>query len=180
VFRNNKPKMAKSRSDYAKHADFCDVIQNDTKSLYLLAFLLTANHKQSEQCFPLVEKLSKNKPSSRNEFRSWIRRRLTEALRIVRGSAREGEKRDLWEDAQHDIPRECEIDAVTRLAAFERFVFVMSILERYSHWDSTLLLRGSMKRVTHARMEALRHLTDLAELFPRSDELPMRRLKVTA
>jgi len=175
--------MANSRSDYAKHADFCDVIQNDTKSLYLLAFLLTANHKESEQCFvSTIEEAFKEQAVFKEWARSWIRRRLIEnAIEIVwPASARDGEKRDLWDAGQHDIPRECEIDAVTRLAAFERFVFVMSILERYSNWDCSLLLGCTVNKVAEARMNALRRLPDLAALFPRSGGLPMRRLGVTA
>jgi hypothetical protein len=45
------PTIADFRAEFAKHADFCEVFENDTQSLYLLAFLLTTNHKQSEQCF---------------------------------------------------------------------------------------------------------------------------------
>ena len=51
MFRLNKWKTTDFRADYATHADFCDVFRNDTKRLYLLAFLLTANHEESEQCF---------------------------------------------------------------------------------------------------------------------------------
>jgi hypothetical protein len=51
VFRSNNPKGANFRAGCAKHADFCDLLKNDTKSLYLLAFLRTANHQESEQCF---------------------------------------------------------------------------------------------------------------------------------
>jgi DNA-directed RNA polymerase specialized sigma24 family protein len=69
---------------------------------------------------------------------------------------------------------------VTKLAALERFVFVMSILERYSNWDCALLMGCSMNRVAQARMKALRRLPDLAALFPRGNGLPMPRLGVTA
>jgi hypothetical protein len=40
---------------------------------------------------------------------------------------------------------------VTKLAAFERFVFVILILERYSNWDCSLLLECNMNKVTQAR-----------------------------
>ena len=43
----------------------------------------------------------------------------------------DGQKRDLWSAEQHENEKPCEIDSVTRLPSFERFVFVMSILERY-------------------------------------------------
>jgi len=44
----------------------------------------------------------------------------------------------------------------------ERFVFVMSILERYSYWDCSRLLECSMKKVAQARIGALRQLPGVA------------------
>ena len=94
--------------------------------------------------------------------------------------ARNGQRQELWSAGQSETQRECEIDSVTKLAAFERFVFVMSILERYSDWDCALLLACSMNQVAQARMEALRRLPDLAALFPRGNGPPTPRLGVTA
>jgi hypothetical protein len=51
VFGSKKPMTAHPSVDHAKHDDFCSVLERDMKSLYLLAFLLTGNHKESEQCF---------------------------------------------------------------------------------------------------------------------------------
>jgi hypothetical protein len=165
VFRSNKPKIANFSADYAKHADFCDLLKNDTKSLYLLAFLLTANHQESEQCFVwAVEEAFKEQAVFKEGARSWLKRRLIKnAIEIVwHASDRNGQKRDLWSGGQRDAQRECEIDIVTKFAAFERFVFVISILERYSNWDCSLLLGCNMNKVTQARMRALRRLPDLA------------------
>jgi hypothetical protein len=183
VFRSSKPKIAKFRADYAKYADFCDVFSNDTKPLYLLAFLLTANHKESEQCFvSTVEEGFKEHAVFKGWARSWVKRRLIEnAIKIVSpASARNGGKRDLWIAGQREIHRECESDTVTKLAPFERFVFVMSILERYSNWECGVMLGCSMNQVAQARMKALRQLPEFAALFPRGDGLPMRRLGVSA
>jgi hypothetical protein len=183
VFRSNKPKIPKFRADYAKHADFCDVFRSDTKPLYLLAFLLTANHKESEQCFvSTVDEGFKEQAVFKEWARSWVKRRLIEnAIKIVSpASARNGRKRDLWSAGQRETHRECEIDNVTNLDRFERFVFVMSILERYSNWDCSLVLGCSMNRVALARIMTLRRLPDLAALSPRDDGLLMRRLGVTA
>jgi DNA-directed RNA polymerase specialized sigma24 family protein len=179
VFRSNRPKITNFRVDYAKHADFCDVFRNDTKHLYLLAFLLTANHEESEQCFlSAVEKSFKEPAVFKEWVRSWIKRRLIEnAIKIVSPAlAGNGQRRELWSSGQREAQRECEIDSVTKLAALERFVFVMSILERYSNWDCALLMGCSMNRVAQARMKALRRLPDLAALFPRGNGLPMPRL----
>ena len=183
MFLSNKPKIANFRADYARHADFCDVFKNDTKPLYLLAFLLTANHKESERCFvSTVEEAFKKQSVFKEWTRSWVRRTLIKnAIQIVlSASARNGQKRDLWSAGQHETQRESEIDTVTKLDPFERFVFVMSIVERHSTWDCALLLGCSMNQVAQARMNALRRLPDLAAPFPRRDGTPMRRREVTA
>jgi DNA-directed RNA polymerase specialized sigma24 family protein len=182
LFRSTKPKVTNFRAEYAKHADFCDALRNDTEPLYRLAFLLTANHKESEQCFvSTVEQAFDEQTVFKEWARSWIKRRLIQtALEIVSpASSRASQKRDFWGAGQHDTKRECEIDAVTKLDPFERFVFVMSILERYSNWDCALLLGCSMNTVTHARMTALRRLPSLAHYVRDAMVLPMPRLRIT-
>ncbi len=183
MFRSNKPRIANFRADYAKHADFCDLFDTDTKPLYLLAFLLTANHKQSEQCFvSTVDEAFKEQAVFKEWARSWVRRRLIEnAIAMVSpASHRNGQKRDLCGAGGDETRQECEIDPVTKLEAFERFVFVMSILERYSNWDCSLLLGCTINQVADTRMKALRRLPDIAAPFPQGDGLRMRRLGVTA
>ena len=67
MFRFRKPEIENFRADYAKYADFCEVFEKDIKRLYLLAFLLTADHKQAEQGLASrVEEASKNRRCSRN------------------------------------------------------------------------------------------------------------------
>jgi hypothetical protein len=183
VFLCNKPKIANFRADYARHADFCDVLKNDTKPLYLLAFLLTANHKESEQCFvSTVEEAFKEPPVFKEWARSWVKRRLIKnAIDIVSPAlARNGQKRDLWSAGQRERQRGYEIDTVTKLDPFERFVFVMSVLERHSNWECSMLLACGMNEVAQAQMRALRQLPELAALFPPGNGLPLRRLGVTA
>jgi hypothetical protein len=154
VFRSNKPKVENFRADYATPVDFCDIFRNDTKHLYLLAFLLTTNHRKSEQCFvSTVERAFKEQAVFKEWVRSWIKRRLIEnAIEIVwPASSGNGQERDLWRAEQLEMQQECEVDTVTKLAPFERFVFVMSILEGYSNWDCSLLLGFSMNKVAQAR-----------------------------
>lgn len=74
------------------------------KPLYLLAFLLTANHKQAEHCFAsAVEESLKEKAVFKGWARSWVNR-TEQAIQIVSPvSDRPGEKRDLW-SAGHETP----------------------------------------------------------------------------
>jgi predicted GIY-YIG superfamily endonuclease len=123
------------------------------------------------QCFvSTVEEAFKEQAMFKEWARSWVKRKLIEnAIEIISpASARNGQKRDLWGAGQQETQRECEIDTVTKLEAFESFVFVMSILERYSNWDCSLLLECSMNKVAQARMKALRRLPNLAAPFPRA------------
>jgi DNA-directed RNA polymerase specialized sigma24 family protein len=53
-----------------------------------------------------------------------------------------------------------EMDAVLRLADFERFVFVMSVLEHYSEHDCALLLGCSATEIRESRTRALKELAD--------------------
>jgi hypothetical protein len=124
VFRSNEPKIANFRADYAKRADFCDVLNTKTKPLYLLAFLLTANHNESEQCFVLtVEEAFKEQSVFREWARSWVKRRLVEnAIKIVLPvSVRNSRERELWGAERRETRRGYEIDTV---APLERFVFL--------------------------------------------------------
>jgi DNA-directed RNA polymerase specialized sigma24 family protein len=51
-----------------------------------------------------------------------------------------------------------------RLADFERFVFVMSVLEHYSEQDCALLLRCSAREVREGRTRSLKELADLPHM----------------
>ena len=169
MFRSNKSKIVNFRVEYANHADFCEVFKNEMKPLYLLAFLLTTNHKESEQCFAsALEEAFKEQGVFKEWVRPWVKRRLIEiAIEIVLPkSPRNSEKRDLWSAEYQESQRGYEMNTVTKLTAFERFVFVMSILERYSNWDCSLLLECSMSRIAQARTEALRQLPELASPVP--------------
>lgn len=148
------------------------------KSLYLLAFLLTGNHKDSEQCFvSTVENDFKEWVVFKEWTFPWVKRGLIKnAIKIVLpGSPRNEARRDLWSAGQYMTQREYGINTVTKLAAFERFVFVMSILERYSNWECSLLLECRMNKVAQARMRALSRFPDLVAPLPRREVPPLPR-----
>src|SRR5713226_4673806 len=49
--RNSRPHVRDFRDNYATCSDFCEVFRRNTTQLYLLAFLLTANHQEAQECF---------------------------------------------------------------------------------------------------------------------------------
>jgi hypothetical protein len=184
VFGSKKPVTAPPSAEYATHDDFCEVLERDMKSLYLLAFLLTGNHKESEQCFvSTVENGFEERVVFREWTFPWVKRGLIKnAIEIVSPRPpRNSAKRDLWSTRQYVTQGEYGIDTVTKLTAFERFVFVMSILERYSNWECSLLLGCTMNKVAQARMRALGRLPELvAPLLQRKGPPSRRRLEAGA
>jgi DNA-directed RNA polymerase specialized sigma24 family protein len=149
------------RSDYATHADFCDALAQDTKSLYLLAFLLTTNHGDAEHCFAAtVEKVFKPATVFLDWASTWIRRTLIiEAIMIVFNPNRYKRRADRWYSGQGESG--LTIDAITSLADLDRFVFVMSVLERYSVHECSLFLGCSSGAVIQSRERALSRLPAL-------------------
>ena len=52
------------------------------------------------------------------------------------------------------------LEAVLNLEDFERFVFIMSVLEHYSDHDCALLFGCSVREILEARARALRELME--------------------
>jgi hypothetical protein len=105
VLGYKKSKAANFRADYAKHGDYCKVFEKDAKFLYLLAFVLTANHKESEHCFiSTVAKAFKEDAVFKECARSCLKRKMIgNAIEIVwHLRAGHGQKRDLWSAEQHE------------------------------------------------------------------------------
>jgi hypothetical protein len=129
VFHSNKPEIANFRADYAKHADFCDVFKNDTKPLYLLAFLLTANHKESERCFiSTVEEVFKEQAVFKEWARSWVRKR-PETGSLERRATRETRIRNRYRDQTGPI-RALRFCHVAPGALFELGVLYVTGMQR--------------------------------------------------
>jgi hypothetical protein len=167
MLRTKQPEIPDFRADHAKVADFCKVLDTDMKPFYLLAFLLTANRKEAEECLlSTVEGCDQN-CVFKEWTRSWIKRCLiAEAIHIVFSSSGEsGERRNLWFEGLGE-PRVSDVfNALTGLDTLERFVFVMSILEGYSLRECSLLLECSMRSVVQLQACALRKLAELDPFF---------------
>ncbi len=62
------------------------------------------------------------------------------------------------------LSERAEITAVLGLRPFDRFVFVMSVLEGYSDHDCAILLGCSRQDVLAAKTRALQQIGNVAEL----------------
>src|SRR6202049_4536180 len=123
---------------YASSADFCRIFDEDMNDLYLLSFLLTADREKAEQCFVsgLADAVEGN-PVFTEWARSWARRVIiVNAVRAInpRPIKENGGSSAATTSSDGKTPpaEQAEIAAVLALAPFERFVYVMTVLERYS------------------------------------------------
>jgi len=159
-YRHKPP--GQSKSGYATFSRFCGVLIADSRALYLLAFVLTGCHADAERCF-LATVGDVVRPNSVFEGweRSWTKRCLIiNAIRLVFSApARISRKPDSWSTVDFDSRACYAVNALTRLSPpLQRFVFVMSVLERYSLRECALLLGQTPREVARARVDALRQL----------------------
>src|SRR5713226_5383516 len=128
---------------YANRDDFRRIFDNDMNSLYLLAFLLTADREKAEQCFVAgLEDAVEGNPVFKEWARSWARRAIIQnAVRVINPRPME-ENGPLGFNSSGRTPvaEQTEIAAILDLAPFERFVFVMLVLEHYSEHECSVLL----------------------------------------
>ena len=152
---------------YAISGDFCRIFAQDMNSLYLLSFLLTADREKAEQCFVsgLGDSLNANR-IFREWARSWARRAVIQnAIRMIQPTTHAAGKAPLpaINTASAASQGDALFSAVLELGAFERFVFVMSVLEHYSDQDCSLLLGCSRRAVALAKMRAAEGIARFAE-----------------
>src|ERR1700680_4818128 len=123
---------------YASSADFCRIFDEDMNDLYLLSFLLTADREKAEQCFVSgLEDAVEGNPVFQEWARSWARRAIIQnAVRAINPRPVEenggSSAATTSSDGKTPPAEQAEIAAVLALAPFERFVYVMTVLERYS------------------------------------------------
>jgi len=179
--RNIAHKFTTHPTAYATSADFCRVFEKDMNRLYLLAFLLTTDHTLAEKCFVQGLEDSKNGNLVFKEWaESWARRSvITNAIRMIHprpglgtaaGSEHAHELGALptvsIEEAAAAIEQTfCkEIAAIIGLPAFQRFAFVLSVLEGFSNREASLLLDCSVHELVSARTHALQQIGGRPEL----------------
>jgi DNA-directed RNA polymerase specialized sigma24 family protein len=157
MFRLEQTQAGDLNNRYATGADFCRAFKQNLNQLYMLGFLLTANHRAAERCLlSALEKAPHNKYVFREFVRSWIKRTvINAAIQSVFEKPNGGEHtREPWSKERSETAAGATINAVTSLAALDRFVFVISVLEGCSDKECSLLLRCSVETVATARMQA--------------------------
>jgi DNA-directed RNA polymerase specialized sigma24 family protein len=159
---------------YANKDDFRRIFDENMNSLYLLAFLLTADHGWAEQCFVSgLEDAVKGNPVFREWAHSWARRAIIQnAVRLIKPRPDDGSGRLSSASVDSDyktLPaeRQVEVSAVLGLEPFERLVYVMTALEHYSDHECSLQLGCARRDVLPARLRALEQIGRQVEIQDR-------------
>ena len=152
-------------NEYATSSDFCRIFVEQMNSLYLLSLLLTADPEKAEQCFVSgLEDSLRNNSIFKERAELWARRSIIlQAIRLL--CPRPNDENELNEGSATQIVEvPAEVRAypnfvhVVRLNSFERFVFIMSVLEMYSNQECSVLLSCFRRDVINARTAVIRHL----------------------
>jgi hypothetical protein len=157
----SETKPGTSPALYASSDDFRRVFHEETDSLFRLAFLLTANRAKAEQRFVSgLEDSVNGSPVFKDWAHSWARRAIIQnAVGGLNPRPMEEHAHSSFDGGGATLAVEkVETTAVLNLEPFERFVYVMSVLERYSDLDCSVLLGCARRDVIAARIRALQQI----------------------
>ena len=140
--------------------DFCHIFHEEMHGLYSLALILTKDHSLAEECFVAGFEDCLNAHSIFKEWAlSWSKRVVIKnAIRLISPQPEQDGEASPTPDGLGLKTRSALADALIGLEQFQRFVIVMSVLERYSDKECALLLNCGSQDVVTARNEGLRNL----------------------
>ena len=160
--RRNKQKTIERATEYASCKDFKQIFTEDMVGLHRLAFLLTADHAKAEQCFVAgLEDSIHGNPVFRQWARAWSKRAIIRSAikAIAPAPTRRGA---LPEAAEAQWRNGNDVESIATIVAswepFERFVFVMAVLEGYGLRECAALLACPVQDVITAKSFALQRL----------------------
>lgn len=165
MFRRKSKQRAQERAtEYATCRDFQQIFSEDMAGLHRLAFLLTADHAMAERCFVSgLEESIRGNPVFRQWARAWSKRAIIQnAIKTVapvppQYIAQEGMA--VLVSPNESVPENISVKVV-EWAPFERFVFVMAVLEGYSLRECAALLACPVQDVIAAKSLALQRLAE--------------------
>ena len=154
-----------SETRYATCQHFLKIFDEDTQGLYQLSFLLAGDHQKGEKCFVAgMEACAKENRVFREWARTWAKRVIAQnAIRELQPRPSHSDSSALAANAfsQKKGPiGHFDVDALLGLADFERFVFVLCVLEHYREHECALLLNCSASELREARAQAIEELAD--------------------
>src|SRR5215831_9243670 len=171
MLSNRRDGFFSRASEYASVQDFWRIFHQDMNVLYWLARTLTDNEREAEQCFvAAVEECIGGNSVFEEWARSWSRRVVIKsAIRLAsprpnatRGAAPGAIQMSEKPGAQAEAAQV----ALSNLRPFDRFVFVMTVLEGYADRDCVTLLECSARDLIKARFRAVRQIRRSIGLSP--------------
>jgi DNA-directed RNA polymerase specialized sigma24 family protein len=150
-----------SPAPYASSGDFRRIFSEEMDELHELSFLLTGDREKAEQCFVSgLEDTVKGRPVFKEWARSWARRAIIQcAVRVINPRPmEEGDPSTFDSSRQTRAVEQEDMSAILELRPFERFVYVMSVIERYSDQDCAVLLGCARREIVAARIRAFQQL----------------------
>ncbi len=176
--------------EYATVDDFSRIFQNEMTRLHRLALVLTGDAQQAEQCFVcgFADAAGAN-TVFREWAEDWARRAIIQnAIRLLAPrseAAASGFLSDGLMEAKSTKSHAGlagHVDGIAAavpglagllgLNAFERFVFVMSVLEHYSDQDCAILLGCQRREVICGRHAALQNIAAASAIPPEENSQP--------
>jgi hypothetical protein len=159
----------------AQEANLCEsgedvrrTFSEDLNSLYQLSFLLTSDHETAERCFVAgLHNLIRGNRAFNQWAHAWAKRIVIEnAIRELEPQpclARSNSSATVFPycgELSSTPGGHFELKAILALEDFERFVFVMSVLDHYSEHDCAVYLHCPVLEIREARTRALEKLID--------------------
>jgi len=148
---------------YASGADFCQLFEHEMNRLYLLALMLTGEQEAAEKCFARsLETCSNSGRISPEWAPRWATHNIIKnAIEMVEPALDRAETMGaaaVSESQQHTLAV-----VMGSLPALDRFVYVMSVLERYSDRECASYLGCAVMAVAPARERAMQAVAAFAE-----------------
>lgn len=167
MFRSRRKQRAHERStEYASCKDFQEIFAQDMVGLHQLAFLLTADQAKAEQCFVAgLDDSIRGNPVFRQWARAWSKRAIIQnAIKTIapvppRPGKANGTSSGSFQNGRSGKSTATQVVSnVASWEPFERFVFVMAVLEGYSLRECSTLLGCQVQDVIAAKSLALQRL----------------------
>lgn len=143
-----------SLQENAGATDYAEIFIHQMNGLYLLSFLLTADRQVAERCF---SKALDEYVEARGGFLEWAKqdgRRavLRHAVHVMGPAPKQAYNWSFYGNARSLVSAAHQpFAAITSLSVFERFVFVMSVIEGLSQERCAALLNCSIEDVAIGR-----------------------------
>lgn len=151
----------------ASHDVIGRIFSEGLDGLYQLSLLLTCNLERATRCLVTGIDGAMEHSSVGDWVLSWAKHMIVEnAIRELKPRPRHTHSPSSMTAFHYvgwlpsDPGRHFELETILALEDLERFVFVMSVLERYSEHKCALLLECSASEIREARTSALEKLLD--------------------